>query len=265
MFMDLVLSRRLERAEGHVGASFVPARIAVTGTAAEHREIGGVVAIFDGADSPLTQSFGLGLEGPVTPALLDELEAFFRDRGAVVMHEVSPLAGVETFALLAARGYVPDELSTVLVMPLAGRARLDPPLPVRAIDPARDAAVFIATSVAGWSDDPAVIPFIRSLTEVNVANGAMTHFLVEREGQAIASGSLGLAGDVALFAGASTVASARGQGAQASFLAARLDEAQRRGCAVAMMTANVGSTSQRNAERRGFRVAYTRTKWRLGR
>ena len=32
-----------------------------------------------------------------------------------------------------------------------------------------------------------------------------------------------------------------------------------------MMVAEVGSQSQRNAERKGFRVAYTRVKWGLGR
>jgi hypothetical protein len=31
-----------------------------------------------------------------------------------------------------------------------------------------------------------------------------------------------------------------------------------------MMCAQPGSASQRNAERHGFRIAYTRTKWRLG-
>jgi hypothetical protein len=35
------------------------------------------------------------------------------------------------------------------------------------------------------------------------------------------------------------------------------------GCDLAMMVAQPGSDSQRNAERRGFRLAYTRTKWRL--
>ena len=33
--------------------------------------------------------------------------------------------------------------------------------------------------------------------------------------------------------------------------------------AVAMMVAEAGSNSQRNAERSGFRVAYSRLKWRL--
>jgi hypothetical protein len=32
---------------------------------------------------------------------------------------------------------------------------------------------------------------------------------------------------------------------------------------IGMMVAEAGSESQRNAERKGFRIAYTRMKWRL--
>jgi hypothetical protein len=35
------------------------------------------------------------------------------------------------------------------------------------------------------------------------------------------------------------------------------------GCDLAMMVAEAASNSQRNAERKGFRIAYTRAKWRL--
>ena len=54
----------------------------------------------------------------------------------------------------------------------------------------------------------------------------------------------------------------RGKGAQMAVLAQRLVDAKARGCTIALMVTAVGSTSQRNAERNGFRVAYTRTKWR---
>jgi predicted acetyltransferase len=67
---------------------------------------------------------------------------------------------------------------------------------------------------------------------------------------------------VALLAGASTVPSARRQGAQSALLHARLRHASTQGCDIAMMGAAPGSDSQRNAERQGFRVAYTRIKWR---
>ncbi len=92
-------------------------------------------------------------------------------------------------------------------------------------------------------------------------NPLMTHFLVEREGVPIAAAALAIYDGVALLAGASTIPAGRRLGAQNVVLGARLVEARRRGCDLAMMVAPPGSASQRNAERRGFRVAYSRTKW----
>jgi GNAT superfamily N-acetyltransferase len=66
---------------------------------------------------------------------------------------------------------------------------------------------------------------------------------------------------VGLLAGASTAPEFRRRGVQAALLAARLTDAARTGCDLAMMVALPGSSSQRNAERRGFRIGYTRTKW----
>jgi hypothetical protein len=68
---------------------------------------------------------------------------------------------------------------------------------------------------------------------------------------------------VGLLAGASTVPEGRRQGAQNALLDARLRYAAQHGCDLAMMCALPGSASQRNAERHGFRIAYTRIKWRL--
>ena len=69
--------------------------------------------------------------------------------------------------------------------------------------------------------------------------------------------------DVALLTGASTIVEARRQGAQRALLYERLAVAVDAGCRLAMMCALPGSTSQRNAEREGFRIAYTRIKWGL--
>ena len=90
-------------------------------------------------------------------------------------------------------------------------------------------------------------------------------FLAALDDQPIAAGALSIAGDVALLAGASTIPSARRQGAQLALLEARLRYAATQGCTVAMMVTQPGSGSQRNAERHGFRIAYTRTKWQLQR
>jgi hypothetical protein len=72
---------------------------------------------------------------------------------------------------------------------------------------------------------------------------------------------MSLCGGVALLAGASTIPEGRKQGAQLALLGSRLQYATEHGCNTAMMCALPGSSSQRNAERQGFRIAYTRVKW----
>ena len=55
----------------------------------------------------------------------------------------------------------------------------------------------------------------------------------------------------------------RGRGLQTALLESRMSYAADRGYERAMMVTEAGSQSQRNAERKNFRIAYTRTKWRL--
>ena len=55
----------------------------------------------------------------------------------------------------------------------------------------------------------------------------------------------------------------RNRGAQNALIDARLSYATDHGCSIAMMVASPGSQSQKNAEKKDFRLAYTRTKWKL--
>jgi GNAT superfamily N-acetyltransferase len=90
-----------------------------------------------------------------------------------------------------------------------------------------------------------------------------TCFIAERDGKPIATAALFMHEGTALLAGASTIPEGRRQGAQNVLLDTRLQVAASHGCDLAMMVAAPGSASQRNAERQGFRIAYTRTKWQL--
>ena len=91
----------------------------------------------------------------------------------------------------------------------------------------------------------------------------MVPFFAEVDGKRAATGAINIHGDIALMAGASTVPQARGRGAQQSLLAYRFHCAAQQGCTLAQMGAVPGSASQRNAERNGFQIAYTRIKWKL--
>ncbi len=88
-------------------------------------------------------------------------------------------------------------------------------------------------------------------------------FLAELDDKPISAGMLFIYDEVAILAGASTVPEGRRQGAQNALLDARLKFAREKGCTIATMGALPGSQSQRNAEKNGFRIAYTRTKWML--
>jgi hypothetical protein len=262
LFMDQALARRLERVECGVGVEYVGVRQRIEPEAgAAWRDFNGTHAFFDGTTSIQTQTIGLGIFAPVTADSLIELEAFFEQRASAPQHDVSLLAGVETAALLVERGYRPVELNNVLVQPLQAPAEVSAPgLRARICGPA-DAQTWIDTMAAGWAGHPEISPMIRSLGRISQLNPVMTHFLVERGGAPIAAAALAIYDGVALLAGASTLPAGRRLGAQNVVLGARLAEAHRRGCDLAMVVAAPGSASQRNAERRGFRVAYSRTKW----
>src|SRR5687767_15534332 len=104
IFSDYKLSQKLERTEARANASFVEARAELAPeVGAEWIEVAGAYAMFDGIESPLTQTFGLGIFDEVTGRELDEFEAFFKRHEAPVFHEVSPLADVALMALLNER------------------------------------------------------------------------------------------------------------------------------------------------------------------
>jgi GNAT superfamily N-acetyltransferase len=123
--------------------------------------------------------------------------------------------------------------------------------------------IWASTMVEGWSEFKEVADFLSELGQVMARSRALC-FIAELSGEAIATGAMTIAGDVALLAGACTIPSARRQGAQLALLEHRLRYAATQGCTVGMMVTQLGSGSQRNAERHEFRIAYTRTKWQLG-
>lgn len=228
-------------------------------------EVAGAYAMFDGVASPCTQTFGLGIFRPASEEDLDTIEAFFRERGAPVFHEISPLADASLLPLLHRRGYAPFELSSVMFRPLTrGLERTSPgDARVRARAVGDDELeLWAATAARGWAD-AAPLDAVQDLMRVSARRTGGAAFLAELEGKAVAAGALSIHDGVALLAGASTVPEARKQGAQLALLDARLAHAAEQGCDLAMMGAAPGSASQRNAERHGFRIAYTRIKWRL--
>jgi GNAT superfamily N-acetyltransferase len=268
-FADHALAERLERAEAVGNARFVEARARVSPeSGAAWIDVGGTYAMFDGVDSPVTQTFGFGLFSAALPVGLNTIEQFFRSKRAPFCHEICPLADPAHGGLLSERGYQPIEFSSVMYQPIRAAlditAARDSKIRVRTVDE-RDQNVWARTAAEGWSETPGIETFLLEMGRVTAARVDAVMFLAEDEGDGgrpIATATMSIWEGVALFAGASTIPAARHRGAQFALLAQRLSYAAAHGCDLAMMVAMSGSGSQRNAERNGFRIAYTRTKWR---
>ncbi len=268
IFSDRVLSQKLERAEARSNAAFVEARAKMfPDSRAEWTEIAGAYAVFDGAESPLTQTFGLGIYEAATDDALEKIEAFFAKHDAPVFHEVSPLADTSILNLLNERGYQPIELTSVMFQPIEREINLNsktnPAVKTRIIKTGEE-KIWARTSADGWATEmEGLADFMFEFGQVGARCAGGFPFLAELEGKPVSTGMLFIYDDVALLAGASTVPEGRKQGAQSALLAARLKFAAENGCTMAIMGASPGSQSQRNAEKNIFRIAYKRNKWQL--
>lgn len=267
VFADLALAQRLERTEAHGNVEFVEARAeSMPEIGATWKEIAGTFAMFDGATSPVTQTFCLGIFKPISHEALKQIERFFIEHDAPVFHEVSALADPTTIEVLNQNGYRPVELSNVLYRPIDANTKfagtISGNITVRRIG-GEEQQLWTETASRGWSEFKEAAEFMSGLADVIAKRKTGLSFLAELDGEAIAAGAMTIHNGVALLAGASTVPQRRKLGAQLALLENRIHYAVEQGCDLAMMAALPGSASQRNAERQGFRIAYTRIKWQL--
>jgi hypothetical protein len=251
IFADHALSRRIERADAFNAKLCAPPH---QGSAT--LEAGGGVAVFVGAESPLTHAVGVGLDGPVREAELNGIEAFFRSRGAPVSFELSPLADPGLFEALGSRGYRITEFNNVLVRRLAGVEIVFTPRVRRAIGGEDDLWAHVLGE--GFFENAELTD-----QEMDVGRdlfrmpGAMC-YLASVEGKAAAGAALTVRDGLATLCADGTIARFRQLGLQRELIAARLNEAVAQGCDLATASTSPGSQSQRNYERMGFAVAYTK-------
>jgi hypothetical protein len=262
------LSQKLERTEARASADFVETRKRIDPDSdSTWIEVAGAYAMFDGIGSPLTQTFGLGVFENPSDAHLDQIESFFRDRDSDIFHEVSPMTDPSLMSLLNGRGYKPVEMTSVMYREI-GSADSPvtvprPDLKARVIEES-EADIWADVAAEGWASDAEELgDFLRQFGRIAARSSGGHPFLAELAGRPIAAGGLQIYDEVCILAGAATVPDARRLGAQNELLRERLKYAAGLGCRFAMICALPGSQSQKNAQKNGFHIAYTRTKWHL--
>jgi GNAT superfamily N-acetyltransferase len=257
-FVDLDFARRLEMAEMILPDCFEALRQYDPSDPIASLTVGGGVAFCGGPNYPANQIVGLGMYGEVTAAHLDEVEEFFRGRSVPSTVVLSPLADESVRKLLGERGYSIGEFNTVLIRRVNPKESLSLPPGVviervtdetampwmSAIAKGFETELVVAESVfGGFAALPGAMAFLARI-EDKVVGGCGGRAIPEAR--------------IAAFFGTATVPEYRGRGVQSALIAKRLHEAGRAGCEYAVVSTHPGSGSQRNMERRGFRVAYTK-------
>ena len=249
---DLELARRLESAEAAIARGCIEGR---PDTAI--LEAAGGLAVFAGAESPVTQAIGIGLHGRVSQAEIDRLDAFFRSRGAPVSIDLCPLADIFLRGQLASRGYRPAEFNNVMVRRLPGDEFL-PSARARMIAP-EESELWCRTVGQGFFEQSEL-----SEEEMEVGRaiystaGAHCYLAFDESGTACAGGAMMVHQGLALLLSDSTVGHWRRRGFHRDLILARLRDAVAQSCDLAAASVSPGYASQRNYERAGFQVAYTK-------
>jgi ribosomal protein S18 acetylase RimI-like enzyme len=252
-FADESLARRLEA----VGVRFMLEWLA--GTGAELRRFGSAVAAVDPSRPELdftNRVYGLW---PEDAHLAGEIAGFYRERGVRGWLELAPSARFEDLAAeLAKAGAAQTGFHVVLLGPaVAGE-----PGDVQ-VERADDPELFADVLLRGHG----VPNGARVRDRASVARWAEIEgwrlYLARLDGAPAGAALLAIDDDLGYLANASTLPEYRRRGVQTALIAARIADARAAGCDLVSSQAEFGSASQRNLERAGLRVAYTKAVWRF--
>jgi GNAT superfamily N-acetyltransferase len=263
-FVDLDLARRLEMAQAWRGVHYANAqRTLRPETHSTVEAVAGGFAIYAGEGSPLNKAVGLGMHGPVMQTDLEHVERFYHSRNAAPRVSVCPLADPSLIDLLKAGGYRLEMFYSVLVRPLDDESRAGIPMPAPTevqITQAKpqDADLWIRTTGQGFTGQETPPQEDMAILSPNFYAANATCFLAWIDGQPAGGGGMYIHEGVAEFGGASTRPAFRKRGVQTALLHARMSAARKAGCDLALVVTAPGEDSQRNVERAGFRLAYTK-------
>ncbi|WP_434383674.1 GNAT family N-acetyltransferase [Melittangium boletus] len=262
---DAALARRLEHVNALTLADYAHgcARL-LPDSGSEVLELAGGKACFTRPDLPINRAAGLAMAGPITPAELDRLEAFYRDHGVPPAVEACPLAHPSLYEGLGARGYRVRHFLQVAFHPLGAALDTLPPPPagleVSLVGEA-ERETWVRTLARGFGEreEDAALTFV-DLTIGHIASTTprVRLYLARHGGEVVAGAGLRLHEGIATLFGAATRVGYRRLGAQTALIHARLRDAQALGCELAMVATSPEGGSLANEARAGFRVAYTR-------
>lgn len=221
-------------------------------------DVAGGVAAYVGEGSPINEAFGLGFAGEVTDEDVSLLERFYSWRQARGKVAVCPFADPSLWRLLGEQGWVPDTFENVLIMPLGPHTELaEPAVEIRACG-AGEHDLWARVVAVGFAAPCVPTQAELDLAHLISARDEAVLLLAWIDGEPAGTGELVIDGGVGWLSADTTLPPYRQRGVQRSMQLERVRRARDAGCDLAATEASPGSPSQRNMERLGFRIAYTR-------
>ncbi|HVT13269.1 MAG TPA: hypothetical protein VHE55_13470 [Fimbriimonadaceae bacterium] len=216
-------------------------------------DLGDTCALFAGDGSPLTQASGTFGEEELLA-----LTRFYRDRAASWEAVLTPFSGIEAMTRLTSPDWEakPIGWESTLYRPLAEPLPDEPVSPeieVRAIEGSERVAWAELTQKAFFGDEPNKIASL--LTRLTTGASCIRAYMAFWNGIPASAASLTVGRGVAVLGGGGTAPEFRGKGLQTALLRRRLQDAAAE-ADIATIGALPGSSSHRNAERLGFRIAW---------
>jgi len=277
-YVDTNLARRMEAAEDvpQVEIARVLQRTHPE-VGADILEIAGGHAVFAGLNSPVGRAIGLGLDGAVTATQLDEVEAFYKQHNAPSQVDITPVSHGSLLELLKTRGYVLGELNNVMARKLEPGERFEDSVAgveFRACAP-EQVPLWTNTMLRGcFPEDQIPEGWDKLLAPMAQVPNSLATLVWGKEnphpvspnpggtrmGQPVAccGGLISRQHGMIALGGTSTLHEYRGRGIQTAAIGQRLNRAIAEGCDLAVVVTLGNTTSQRNAERMGFTLAYSK-------
>lgn len=263
LFADLALARRLERNDALNTADYaLVLQHWQPETAARVLPVADGCATFTRPDFPINRAVGLGMTMPVTAEDLHAVEEFFRSYGLPAKIDLCPLADRSLVDELGRRGYHFGTFFNVQVRPIVAQdAALAPQPEIRVVPVAPEDVELWAMTMARSSaaQEPVVAddPWL-ALARIAAHRPGVTCFLAWVGDDLAGAAAMMLRDGLATFFSTTTLLPYRGRGVQTALVRARLAFAARAGCDLVTVSTLPGNQSQRNMQRAGFQVAYTR-------
>lgn len=262
LFVDLTTAARLEAAQAWRGVYYALAHGSLEpASQSTVLAVAGGQVIYSGPGLPVNRAIGLGMGAPATAEDLDSIEEFFRSRGERPQIDLCPLADESLLALLREHNYGIARFANVLVCPLP--QSIPPTVSLGAAEVRRakpdEADLWLRVVAQGFSGSETPPAADLRILAPNFYSENALCFFAWLDGEPAGGGAMYTHDRVAEFGGASTRVAYRRRGVQTALLYHRLAAAYAAGCDLALVVTEPGSASQKNVERAGFRLAYTKT------